>query len=76
MKAIEEQLRLNDCYYDKKDWRACKAEVGVETQPLRIEMTVFTAYGFQVQLTPCARWRLSGNVGSVKETRNAQKART
>jgi hypothetical protein len=27
----EEQLRMNDCYYDKKDWRACKSEVGVES---------------------------------------------
>ena len=24
---LEEQLRMNDCYYDKKDWRACKTEV-------------------------------------------------
>ncbi|KIW32769.1 uncharacterized protein PV07_04292 [Cladophialophora immunda] len=23
----EEQLRMNDCYYEKKDWRACKAEI-------------------------------------------------
>lgn len=23
----EEQLKLNDCYYDKKDWRICKKEV-------------------------------------------------
>ncbi|OCT51126.1 hypothetical protein CLCR_09224 [Cladophialophora carrionii] len=29
--GTEEQLRMNDCYYDKKDWRACKAEVGVES---------------------------------------------
>lgn len=28
----EEQLRMNDCYYDKKDWRACKTEVGVKPQ--------------------------------------------
>ena len=24
---IVENTRLNDCFYDKKDWRACKAEV-------------------------------------------------
>ncbi|EXJ68936.1 uncharacterized protein A1O5_07868 [Cladophialophora psammophila CBS 110553] len=29
----EEQLRMNDCYFEKKDWRACKAEVCVEPQP-------------------------------------------
>jgi hypothetical protein len=23
----EEQFRMNDCYYAKKDWRACKEEV-------------------------------------------------
>jgi hypothetical protein len=25
--AAEEQLKLNDCYYEKKDWRVCKKEV-------------------------------------------------
>ncbi|EHY59009.1 hypothetical protein HRR81_005932 [Exophiala dermatitidis] len=25
--CAEEQLRMNDCYYDKKDWRACKNEM-------------------------------------------------
>ncbi|EXJ90357.1 hypothetical protein A1O1_03456, partial [Capronia coronata CBS 617.96] len=25
--CTEEQLRMNDCYYDKKDWRACKNEM-------------------------------------------------
>jgi len=24
----EENTRLNDCFYAKKDWRACKSEVG------------------------------------------------
>lgn len=23
----EEQLKMNDCYYDNKDWRACRKEV-------------------------------------------------
>ena len=27
IRFTEEQLKLNDCYYDKKDWRACKKEV-------------------------------------------------
>ncbi|KAH0837009.1 hypothetical protein FOPE_04863 [Fonsecaea pedrosoi] len=27
MAETEEQLRMNDCYYEKKDWRACKAEM-------------------------------------------------
>ncbi|EXJ80801.1 hypothetical protein A1O3_07085, partial [Capronia epimyces CBS 606.96] len=30
--CAEEQLRMNDCYYEKKDWRACKREVSVGSQ--------------------------------------------
>ena len=26
----EEQLRMNDCWYEKRDWRACKTEVSEE----------------------------------------------
>lgn len=25
----QEQTRMNDCYFDKKDWRACKQEMEV-----------------------------------------------
>jgi hypothetical protein len=31
-KTTEEQLRMNDCYYEKKDWRVCRKEVSVEPQ--------------------------------------------
>ena len=24
---LDEQLKMNDCYYDNKDWRVCKKEV-------------------------------------------------
>lgn len=24
---VAEQLKMNDCYFDKKDWRSCKKEV-------------------------------------------------
>lgn len=24
----DEQTKLNDCYFEKKDWRLCKVEVG------------------------------------------------
>ncbi|KAK2786795.1 hypothetical protein FQN53_006092 [Emmonsiellopsis sp. PD_33] len=24
-----EQLKMNDCYYEKRDWRACKKEMEV-----------------------------------------------
>jgi hypothetical protein len=27
----EEQLKMNDCYSDHKDWRACKKDVSVES---------------------------------------------
>ncbi|KEF59757.1 uncharacterized protein A1O9_04605 [Exophiala aquamarina CBS 119918] len=27
-----EQLRMNDCYYEKKDWRACKNETVLEEE--------------------------------------------
>ena len=23
----DEQLRMNDCYYEKRDWRSCQKEV-------------------------------------------------
>lgn len=26
--GTEENTRLNDCFFEKKDWRACKSEVG------------------------------------------------
>lgn len=25
--CAEEQLKMNDCYYDKKDWRSCQKEM-------------------------------------------------
>jgi len=25
--CAEEQLRMNDCYYEKKDWRICRNEM-------------------------------------------------
>jgi hypothetical protein len=25
--SIDENMKLTDCYYEKKDWRACKQEV-------------------------------------------------
>lgn len=26
---LDEQTRMNDCYFEKKDWRACSKEVGI-----------------------------------------------
>jgi hypothetical protein len=25
--VLDENMKLTDCYYEKKDWRACKKEV-------------------------------------------------
>lgn len=33
--SSDEQTRMNDCYFEKKDWRACKAEVCVQCCWLR-----------------------------------------
>jgi hypothetical protein len=29
--STEENARLTDCYWEKKDWRACKDEVSVKS---------------------------------------------
>lgn len=29
MLVVEENTRMNDCYFDKRDWRACKDEVSL-----------------------------------------------
>ena len=29
MDTTDEQLKMNDCYFDRKDWRACRQEVGI-----------------------------------------------
>jgi hypothetical protein len=26
---LDENTKLTDCYYEKKDWRACKQEVSI-----------------------------------------------
>lgn len=44
----EEQTRMNDCYYEKRDWRACKAEVG--TKPRVPTMLIETDGGIQGML--------------------------
>lgn len=33
--ALDENTKLTDCYYEKKDWRACKEEVRIhEARPV------------------------------------------
>lgn len=30
--AVEENMKMTDCYYEKKDWRQCKTEVRSSSQ--------------------------------------------
>jgi hypothetical protein len=32
----DENAKLTDCYYEKKDWRACKAEVSLRSRKLNL----------------------------------------
>lgn len=43
MLALEEQTNMNDCYFEKKDWRVCSQEVSrfVQASTLRLSRTVF-----------------------------------
>jgi hypothetical protein len=49
----EEQLKMNDCYYDKKDWRACRKEVSELSENFprtRILLTAVADGGIQRML--------------------------
>ncbi|KAJ4305157.1 hypothetical protein N0V90_000688 [Kalmusia sp. IMI 367209] len=35
--CADENMKLTDCYYEKKDWRACKKEPGQNRKP-RLEL--------------------------------------
>ena len=69
---VEEQLRMNDCYYDKKDWRACKKEVSLLNPNLFCVPEV--ALRWQLLILN-GRWNFSGNAGNVKAMNKGQKAR-
>jgi hypothetical protein len=71
---------MNDCYFDKKDWRACKFEVCREQWSC--ESPVRGCYGRpsacerrQADLYSGARWRRFDNVGSAKETNSVLRAK-
>jgi hypothetical protein len=52
-KKSEEQLQMNDCYYDKKDWRACRKEVSELSENFsrtRILLTAVADGGIQRML--------------------------
>ena len=55
---LEEQLKMNDCYYDKKDWRACKKEVS------RWFPNPKRSFRGHPMLMSNYRWKFSENAGS------------
>lgn len=64
---------MNDCYYEKKDWRVCKKEVSVESQP-----SIRAASKSRRErnlLTSNCRWRRSENVGSGRETKRGHQVK-
>lgn len=82
---IEEQTKMNDCYFDKKDWRACKKEVRYGDQ-MNPETRTFSSIlsnlydsiiSERKSLKPdCHRWRYFVNVGSGKEMIRGRTPRT
>lgn len=59
---IEENKKLNDCYFDKKDWRACTKEASATVE----------APAPMPGLTAIRRWKLSKSVGRGKEMTSEQ----
>lgn len=53
VKTAEEQLKMNDCYSDHKDWRTCKREVSGR---LGLLLVIHDADSIH-------RWRLLKSVG-------------
>ncbi|KAK9770119.1 hypothetical protein SCAR479_13224 [Seiridium cardinale] len=41
--CADENMKLTDCYYEKKDWRACKRECPELTEPPSLQMEIFRA---------------------------------
>lgn len=69
---VDEQLRMNDCYYDNKDWRVCKKEVSRSCNP-----NGPTFGGLGPSLIHCyCRWKPFENAGKDKETIRGPQART
>lgn len=68
--ATEEQLKMNDCYYEKKDWRACKREVSV---------WVIAQFGLPQHeniIDRRCRWKRSENAGRGRAMKRGQQARS
>ena len=72
--AIDEQLKMNDCYYDKKDWRLCRKEVSAVLL-LSPNRRVKMPRGGIKRLTP-ARWLTRNADGAFQRMLEAQWQRT
>lgn len=62
---IDENTALNDCFREKKDWRACKSEVGL-IRPSRV---------CSAHIDVFYRWKNSSNVGSGRIMMSGQAQR-
>lgn len=74
--GVAENTKMNDCFYEKKDWRVCKNEVSANCQRLgkfefwgrsvqqfwRNHVGLRIGYLIEKKLTYCS-WRTSGNAG-------------
>lgn len=76
----DEQLKMNDCYYDKKDWRACRKEVSVSllnpNQRAKMPRVLGSSPCFGQSTDAWCRWNFSGNAGSEMETSRGLKVKT
>lgn len=72
-------MALNDCFYEKKDWRACKTEVSVlynrgGTSPNRTTARRYESQSLANNILK-SRWKLSSNAGSDEEMIRGQTPR-
>ena len=77
-----EQTKMNDCYFDKKDWRACSKEVSQSdlVQLLNLpeqyqEAIALIGYLSSIDLFADywpARWKPFANVGREREMMNGR----
>lgn len=63
----EENAKMTDCYYETKDWRACKKEV---RHPSRLDSFEFHSGLNQTVANVDIRWRSSASAGNAMEMRS------
>lgn len=77
--AIAEQTKMNDCYFEKKDWRVCKDEACQKRLllplPYPVSDVYFTNLKKHADDENCARWSFFGDAGKNKATTFGQRRR-